>query len=1767
MKKIFYLLVIFNFLFIVVVFSNSDLDKNKFLKVLSSDENAIEVEYDNSTNEPSLDYLIFTFPTSEYKIQVLTYKFFLEKPGEEKKYFEYSAANNDESKNPANTAAPLDEKTINNIIVLKDQGIVRRLHIYKLNITQRYNEPVDEKQYKTLTYLKFKILFNKDKSRINATATKESIHFKKILEKCVDNKIVFEKFQDYSNTELKDIEVFPQVLGGEYAKKTFVKLTINKTGLYSVSERDLIQAGIGTSKIDIKTLQLFNRNREVPILVETKADNRRKNKTTTDGKFRITFPGRMLADATENVSNEKDLSINATATRDSQYSDDNVYWLVWNVKEGQQIVASSETNNIVSNSVPSVEKKILTFAFEKKYNYENGFFYWEELDKYDKIIVLNIPEIMKGENSYKLRFKFNKRDESIFNKLNNLLVFINREIEPFKFASNSVNKSIFEFEVSAKVLNKGANFFTLSFPPEYKESDQKIFLESLELEGDFELTANDDSMQFTYTNEGQTIPVCPSSTVSGFNYSPIICYDVDANEMLHFSDNSEKEKVKKWYEDIKLEIFVTSRGGPYYRNWQLYINGKDIFSKFKKLPLRGYILYVVDRVNGEIINFDGFDTWGDEKASERLVEFVDKISPENIVVGFTMDDASKLLTETAIKALQTLGVKEDIRGKMASAHIFIGQKGLKVGEALERFSPEKEGYCTLTFPLIGDKGIALDKKHKNCFIASNKGILNPSPIEVIDFSGQDARLCVSTKTQTDYLIITHKKFIKGAERLAELRRKMSLSAKVVDIDTIYNCFNYGIRSPYPLRDFLRYSYYNWDKPSPTFVSLIGDSNWDMKDKLQTGVYSYLPSYTSSMMKQENANDDWFVKVDGQTDFPDMIVGRIPVEDDEDLENYIDKIEEYERADNFGIWKERTLVVTDNTFETNGRELSNFIPENFVRRQVSVSDYPTEDNPRLLSANIKRKKSEEAKEDIIKKLSEGNLVVQYVGHGGGTVWAHEDLFFATGEKKRSDTEKLTNKGRYSFISNMSCLTGIFNFNIRPFNVTLSEAFLLKKDAGAIGLYSPSGKDSPSEHLKVSDFIYNGFFKEKLMYTGVAVYYGETKYRMQEQGRPLPDEFNLIGDPAVILNIPTYQEEITVTPKSIDYRKTAKITVEANLKNLGNTSGTDIGQGQATSPTQNSKTALYFLNNKKDVIFKMDNLDIADGELKKYIDIPDNLYTGSMQVNLYYYDKEKKIDGLGSSSINFSLPLFSFSDNYSISESQNIRTDTNPITPNPGNPGNFSDKIIINILNNNCYDLKGIPILYKLNDKDWQKVNTEQLTSSEIESIEIQDKLNEGLNELVVKADESYTDLLTKRYEIIKNSNRAETEVTHLSTNSMKLDRNYEIIRVYKDKEQWFEEIRLKLYNLSDLDIMNINVLCYKNSETDANRLPTNSTNSDTSGGEVSSPSKNYSIKKGDYGFINATVPFENGEKEATLFIDVVRYDAEQSEESRSSVTDSGADVSQLSPNLKNLIMSADLKIPLEIFDLRIVPNSLKVTNSGTEINHLSSNSTNINVNPASSNLIEGRTIFFEFEVENLSSIPANNIVLSYSYKGADGIENAIFSEYTVDRYNIISLKPKEKKKIKYRWDAFDNKGQQTITVKINLNKQMQEVDESNNTESINIYVKAKADLEILKSDLTLVEGEINSIKGERTFSLIMLNKGEVTAENIEFNVSQQDKTLYEEKINKLEPGKKKEIKFKIDVTPGIPFSINVNKECKIDESDFSNNRISIKLEDLTKKDKM
>jgi len=97
----------------------------------------------------------------------------------------------------------------------------------------------------------------------------------------------------------------------------------------------------------------------------------------------------------------------------------------------------------------------------------------------------------------------------------------------------------------------------------------------------------------------------------------------------------------------------------------------------------------------------------------------------------------------------------------------------------------------------------------------------------------------------------------------------------------------------------------------------------------------------------------------------------------------------------------------------------------------------------------------ARSQILDAFDGGLSLLSYVGHGGGAVWATENMLNIT------DTAALREQPRQPLMLTMNCLNGYF---IAPSYDSLAEAFLKVAGRGTIGSFSPSGLslDAPA-HL--------------------------------------------------------------------------------------------------------------------------------------------------------------------------------------------------------------------------------------------------------------------------------------------------------------------------------------------------------------------------------------------------------------------------------------------------------------------------------------------------------------------------------------------------------------------------------------------------------------------------------------------------------------------------------------------------------------------------------
>src|SRR5262249_46486332 len=61
----------------------------------------------------------------------------------------------------------------------------------------------------------------------------------------------------------------------------------------------------------------------------------------------------------------------------------------------------------------------------------------------------------------------------------------------------------------------------------------------------------------------------------------------------------------------------------------------------------------------------------------------------------------------------------------------------------------------------------------------------------------------------DFVMITNHQFAKTLEPLKTLRQKQGLAVEIVDVEDIYDEFNFGQKSPVAIKDFLSFAYRSW----------------------------------------------------------------------------------------------------------------------------------------------------------------------------------------------------------------------------------------------------------------------------------------------------------------------------------------------------------------------------------------------------------------------------------------------------------------------------------------------------------------------------------------------------------------------------------------------------------------------------------------------------------------------------------------------------------------------------------------------------------------------------------------------------------------------------------------------------------------------------------------------------------------------------------------------------------------------------------------------
>lgn len=510
-----------------------------------------------------------------------------------------------------------------------------------------------------------------------------------------------------------------------------------------------------------------------------------------------------------------------------------------------------------------------------------------------------------------------------------------------------------------------------------------------------------------------------------------------------------------------------------------------------------------------------------------------------------------------------------------------------------------------------------------------KQIQNPVQMENSNLHG--------IETGAKYVIITHKDFTSSAERLANYRANESpypISTIIVYEDEIFNEYSNGMFDPTAIRNFLRKAYLNWGV-KPEYIVLFGDGTYDFFNSEGLN-NNYIPTYQSHISFHEvdtYVTDDHYMRIIGNDRFPDLSYGRINLNSNELANIYIDKIIDYEKNIEKGVWSNKITLVADDGWTPSINDGSvhtsqsealarNDIPKYFNVNKVYLGSFePT-------FTGLGRRKPQ-VNEGIIDAVNNGTLILNYIGHGSPEVWADERVF-----QKASSLPRLNND-KYFFLTAATCDFGKYD---DPTVQSATEEMLFMQGKGIIGAFTAARPVYSNYNAAInSNFYENLFFTDTGEEGGITLgkAYYLTKQKIVDNENDM--KFHLFGDPYLRLRVPELPviiDEVNDNKLDIAVQISAlgSVKVEGTVRNADSTMNNGFtGEGilsvfDSERRVQLKDLSNYTIDQQGGVIFR-GRVSIDNGEFATSFTVPKDISYENKNGKIVAYIFDENKDGIG------------------------------------------------------------------------------------------------------------------------------------------------------------------------------------------------------------------------------------------------------------------------------------------------------------------------------------------------------------------------------------------------------------------------------------------------------------------------------------------------------------------------------------------------------------
>ena len=262
-----------------------------------------------------------------------------------------------------------------------------------------------------------------------------------------------------------------------------------------------------------------------------------------------------------------------------------------------------------------------------------------------------------------------------------------------------------------------------------------------------------------------------------------------------------------------------------------------------------------------------------------------------------------------------------------------------------------------------------NKLEDTCFISES--FFNKSQI-------LEKQLKSVNNSEIDYLIITNDELLETAKKLEDIHNDLNLS--IVSINSITSLYP-DLSSSYAVREYIINQIELF--PSLNYLLIIGDET------------IIPPIYNGSV-----PSDDYYSSSNLFAANPQLSTGRIPVTNNNDVNNILDNIYNYIQnlyfpLDNNNMWRMSTSLVSDDENNPNPNkypEISHTFNSNLIYEQISknlitktfygINYDPIQASDGLLHSQLT--------EDLIFDINKGLAMINYIGHGDYNTLADERI---------------------------------------------------------------------------------------------------------------------------------------------------------------------------------------------------------------------------------------------------------------------------------------------------------------------------------------------------------------------------------------------------------------------------------------------------------------------------------------------------------------------------------------------------------------------------------------------------------------------------------------------------------------------------------------------------------------------------------------------------------------------------------------------------------